>query len=255
MRFLDKVAIITGSGEGIGKAVAIRFSMEGAKVILNDISLSSVEHLAEKLKDEGKTETLSIQADVSRREEVESMFTQAVNKFGRIDILINNGGIRKDAPITLLSSEDWHEVISTNLEGSFNCAQIASKYMIEQGYGKIVNISSPFSYPFFSSAWGQVNYLTASAGLEGLTKSLAWELGPYNINVNCISPQFINTNMTRATARKMGMFVEDFKKAVITQIPLKRLGTVEDVANLVMFLASEESNFITGQVIHIKGGP
>lgn len=255
MRFADKIVVVTGAGEGIGKATALRFAQEGAKIALNDINLSSVEYLTEKLKDEGKREVLPIKADVSQREEVEAMFTRVIDRFGRVDILINNAGIRKDAPVHRLSQKEWQEVISTNLEGSFNCAQVASGYMIKQNYGKIINISSSFFYPFLSSSWGQVNYLAASTGLEGLTQALAWELGPYNINVNCVSPQFIDTNMTRETARRMGMYVEDYKKAVISQIPLKRQGTTEDVANLVLFLASDESSFITGQIIHIKGGP
>lgn len=255
MRFVDKVAVVTGAGEGIGKATVLRFAQEGAKITLNDVNLSSVEYLREKLKEEGKREVLTIKANVSQRTEIESMFNQVMNKFGRIDILVNNAGIRKDAPIHRLSQEEWREVLATNLDGSFHCAQVASNYMIKQNYGKIINISSPFFYPFLSSSWGQVNYQAASTGLEGLTRALAWELGPYNININCISPQFIDTNMTRENVRKMGMYLEDYKKTVVSQIPLKRQGTADDVANLVLFLASDESSFITGQVIHIKGGP
>ena len=255
LRFANKIAVVTGAGEGIGKAIAISFAQEGAKLVLNDVNLSAIEYLKEKLKEEGKRDVLTTKADVSQRPAVETMFDHAINKFGRIDILINNAGIRKDAPIHQLSQQDWQDVLAINLAGSFHCAQVASSYMIKENYGKIINISSPFFYPFLTSAWGQANYQAASTGLEGLTRALAWELGAYNINVNCVSPLFIETNMTRENVRKMGMYLEDYKKTVISQIPLKRQGTVDDVANLVLFLASDESSFITGQVIQIKGGP
>jgi len=254
-RFSGKVVVVTGAGRGIGKAVAVRFSHEGAMVVLNDVELSAIEYTTEKLKEEGRKEVLPLKADVSQIKEVEAMFVQTVDRFGKVDILVNSAGIRKDAPIHQLSIEKWRAVMSVNLEGSFNCALVASRYMIRQNYGKIINLSSPFFYAYSSPSWGQVNYLAASAGLEGLTRALAWELGPYNINVNCVSPQFIDTDMTRESVRGMGMYLDDFKKMVVSQVPLRRMGTVEDVANLVLFLASEESSFISGQVIYVRGGP
>jgi 3-oxoacyl-[acyl-carrier protein] reductase len=196
---------------------------------------------------------LAVEANVSKMEEVESMFAKLIQKFGKVDILINNAGIRRDIPFPMMSEEEWDLILSINLKGSFNCAQVAQKYMVKQNYGKIISISSPI--PPALVGQGQVHYSSAGAGLQGFTKALAIELGKYNINVNCIAPDFIDTDMTRESARRAGMYLDDFKKIVIAQIPLRRLGTPEDVANLALFLASDEASFVTGQVIHIRGGP
>lgn len=250
MRLLDKVAVITGAGRGIGKAIAVKFAGEGAAVVINDISLAYAEDAARNLP---KKKTLAVRADVSVKQEVELMFEQAVHQFGRVDILVNNAGIRKDAEFHKIPEKDWDAVIAIQLKGSFNCAQAAQKYMVRQNYGKIVNLSSPV--PAGLGNRGQTSYASASAAMEGFTKALALELGRHNINVNCVAPDFINTEMTRKTARREGLYLEDFKKFALAQIPLRRIGTAEDVANVVLFLASEESSFISGQVIPVKGGP
>ena len=252
MKLEKKVAIVTGAGRGIGKAIATRLAEEGARVVVSDVDLAFAESVAEKLKMMGR-ETLAIKADVSNWQEVEPMFEQAGQRFGGVDILVNNAGIRRDAPFHKLSEKDWDSVIAVQLKGSFNCARAAQKYMVRQNYGKIVNLSSPV--PSSLGNRGQTSYASASAAIEGFTKALALELGRYNINVNCVAPDFIDTEMTRNTARREGMYLDDFKRFALAQIPLKRMGTPQDVANVVLFLVSDESSFISGQVICVRGGP
>lgn len=252
MRLQEKVSVVTGAGRGIGKAIALRFSEEGARVVVNDIDLSYAESVAGKLNEIGR-EALAVKADVSKSEEVERMFQRAVQQFGRVDILVNNAGIRTDTPFHKMSQEEWDSVIAVQLKGNFNCAQVAQKYMVKQGYGKIVNLSSPI--PTSLGERSQTGYATASAAIQGFTTALALELGRYNINVNCVAPDFIDTEMTRNTARREGMYLDDFKRFAATQIPLRRIGTPEDVANVVLFLVCDESSFISGQVIYVRGGP
>jgi len=247
-----KVAVVTGAGRGIGKAIATKLAEEGARVVISDVDLAFAESLAEKLKTTGR-EALAIKADVSNWQEVEQMFEQTEQRFGEVDILVNNAGIRKDVPFHKISEKDWDSAIAVQLKGSFNCARAAQKYMVRQNYGKIVNLSSPV--PASLGNRGQTSYASASAAIEGFTKALAVELGRYNINVNCVAPDFIDTEMTRNTARKEGMYLDDFKRFALAQIPLRRLGTVEDVANVVLFLVSDESSFISGQTICVRGGP
>ncbi len=252
MKLEKKVAVITGAGRGIGKAIAIRLAEEGARVAVNDVDLAFAENVAEKLKLMGR-EALAIRADVSDGQEVEQMFKQVERRFGRVDILVNNAGIRKDAPVHKISEKDWDSVIATQLKGSFNCARAAQKYMVRQNYGKIVNLSSPV--PASLGNRGQTSYASASAAIEGFTKALALELGRYNINVNCVAPDFIDTEMIRNTARGEGLYLDDFKRFALAQIPLRRIGTPEDVANVILFLVCDESSFISGQVICVRGGP
>jgi len=247
-----KVAVVTGAGRGIGKAIAVRLAEEGARVVVNDIDLSYAENLAETLKKKG-WETLAIKADVSQWHEVALMFQAVVRRFGGVDILVNNAGIRRDIPLNKLSEDDWGSAIAVQLTGSFNCARAAQKYMVKQNYGKIINLSSPV--PASLGERGQTSYASVSAGVQGFTKALALELGQYNINVNCVAPDYIDTEMTRNAARREGMYLDDFRRFAVTQIPLRRMGTVEDVANVVLFLVSEESSFISGQVICVRGGP
>jgi len=252
MRLQEKVCVVTGAGRGIGKAIALRFSDEGARVVVNDIDLSYAESVAGKLKEIGR-EALAVKADVSKLEEVKRMFQCAVQQFGRVDILVNNAGIRRDIPFHKMSQEEWDSVIAVQLKGSFNCAQVAQKYMVKQAYGKIVNLSSPI--PTSLGERSQTGYASASAAIQGFTTALALELGRYNINVNCVAPDFIDTEMTRAMARREGMYLDDFKRFAAAKIPLRRIGTPEDVANVILFLVCDESSFISGQVIYVRGGP
>ncbi len=252
VRLSDKVAIVTGSASGIGRGIALKFAEQGAKVVTNDLSFMAAESVSEKIKDSGG-ESIPVQADVSSIEEIGKMFDEVMAAFGKVDILVSNAGVRKDSPIHNLTEAQWDEVINVQLKGCFNCVKQAQKYMVRQRYGKIVIIASPI--PPGLGRPGHSNYSAANAGLIGLTTSLAIELGGYNINVNCIAPDFIETQMTRENIRSEGMFLDDFKKAALALIPLRRLGTVEDVSNAAVFLASDESSYISGQMIKVKGGP
>ena len=254
MRLKDKVAIVTGAANGIGKGIALRFAREGAKIVANDISFLAAESISEKIEDDfGKNRAIPVEADVSKAEQVDTLFQAAIETFGRVDIVVANAGIKSDAPVHLMTEAHWDLVMNVQLKGGFNCVKGAQKQMIEQNYGKIILISAPV--PSLLRRPGQINYDAANAGLNGLTASLSIELGKYNINVNAIAPEFIQTQMTRDTIKKDGMFMDDFKKVVISQIPIRRLGTADDIANVALFLASDESSYISGQVINVRGGP
>ncbi len=252
MRLQDKVALVTGAGRGIGKAIATRLAEEGASVVVNDIDDAFAENLAGKFKKMGYP-SLASGADVSNWQEVERLFEEVERHFGGIDILVNNAGIRKDIPFHKVTDKDWNSAVGVQLEGCFACSRMAQKTMVKRNYGKIVNLSSPI--PVNLGEMGHTGYAAACAAVEGFTKALALELGRYNITVNCIAPDYIDTEMSRDAARKEGMYLNDLKKFAVAGIPLGRLGTPEDVANVALFLASDESSFLTGQVIVVRGGP
>ena len=252
MKLDKKVAVITGAGRGIGKAIANRFAEEGARVVINDIDFAYAENAAEKLKKSGWS-VMAFKADVSSWYEVAQMFKAVVKRYGGVDILVNNAGIRRDSPLHKMSEDDWDSAITTQISGSYNCARAAQKYMVEQNYGKIVNISS--SVPALLGERGQTAYASVSAAVQGFTKALSLELGHYGINVNCICPDYIDTEMMRNTARKEGMYLDDFRRFATARIPLKRMGTPEDIASVALFLVSDESSFVSGQVINVRGGP
>ena len=256
MRFLDKVAMITGGTGEIGREIALNFAREGALVAVGDLSFMAAENVTDKIK-EMKRKALPFKADVTNPQEMEAVVEGVVSFFGKIDILVHCAGVRRDSPFHALTESAWDEVMNVQLKGCFTTAKLAQKYMVRDRYGKIIIIASPVPSDLEISLGmvGQANYDAANAGLMGLTTSLAIELGPYNINVNCVAPEFIETKMTMETVRRHGLYMDDFKKAILAHIPLRRLGTVEDVSNTVLFLASEESGYITGQVIKVKGGP
>lgn len=239
-----KCAVITGASRGIGREIALKYAKEGANIVLN---YRNSEEEALQLKEELDklgSNTLIFKANVSEFEEAEKLIKEAKEVFGRVDILVNNAGITKDNLIMRMKEEDFDSVIDVNLKGAFNCLKAVTPIMIRQKSGKIINMSSVVGV--IGNA-GQVNYSASKAGLIGMTKSLAREIGGKNINVNAIAPGFIDTDMTK-------VLNEDQKKNIISQVPLKRLGHVEDIANLALFLASDQSNYITGQVIHVDGG-
>lgn len=252
MRLQDKVALVVGGGRGIGRAIAVRFGQEGALVAVVEKDISFAHTVAEEIDEKGKR-SLAVAADVSCGPEIEEAFHQVEERFGPVEILVNCAAVREDAPFHLVTGDDWDEIVATNLKGSFNCARAAHLRMAEGKGGRIILFSSPF--PPGVTGKGQACYSTASAGIEGLTKALAVELGPHNIQVNCIAPDYIDTTMTREAARKAGMYLDDFKKLVVALIPLRRMGSPEEVASLAVFLASDEASFITGQIIGVKGGP
>jgi 3-oxoacyl-[acyl-carrier protein] reductase len=252
MRLEGKVAVITGAAGDLGRGIALGFAREGAHIVANDLSLMAAESVSDKIKAMGKR-AIPFPGDVTDSGTMEAMFDKSVASFGKVDILVSNAGIRQDAFIHALSESQWDEVIAVLLKGCFNCIKAAQKHMVEKRYGKIIIIASPV--PPGLGKPGNANYSAANAGLMGLTQSLAIELGAYNINVNCIAPDFIQTRMIRESLKQEGMFMDDFKKAALAHIPLRRLGTVEDVSGVALFLASDESGYMTGQVLKVKGGP
>ena len=251
MRLSGKTAIVTGGADGIGKGISMTLAREGARVVVNDISFMAAESVSDKIKD-ARGEAVPLQADVSRMTDMEKLFEEAVSEFGRVDIFVSNAGVRRDAPLHLMTEAQWDDVLKVQLNGCFNGVKLAQKYMVEQNYGKIIIVASPVPPAVGKS--GSINYSAANSGLSGLAASLAVELGRHNINVNCIAPEYIQTAMLRESARSEGMYMDDFKRAVLVKIPLRRLGTPEDVGNLASFLASDESGYISGQTIKISGG-
>ena len=252
MRLENKVALVTGSGRGIGKAIVTRLAEEGARVVINDIDIAFAENLAKMFKKKGYP-ALASGADTSIWQDVEQMFEAAESAFDGVDILVNNAGVRKDIPFHKIGQQNWDSALSVQLESCFACSRAAQRHMVDQNYGKIVNLSSPV--PAALGERGQTGFAAASAAIVGFTKALALELGRHNITVNCIAPDYIDTEMSRDAAQKEGMYVNDLRKFAVAGIPLKRLGTPKEVADVALFLASDESSYVTGQTIIVKGGP
>ena len=248
MRFQDKIVIITGGAQGIGKEIAVQFVKEKAKVIIFDVNeekLSLVSQELGALSASGSGSGVTIaKVDITNLGEVEKNINKIIDNFGRVDILVNNAGITKDNLILRLSESDWDTVYQVNLKGSFNCIKGLAKHMVKQRYGKIVNISSIIG---IMGNIGQANYAASKAGLIGLTRSLAKELGSRNVNVNAVAPGYIKTAMTDELDEKV-------KEAMLGKIPLSRFGQPGDVAQAVLFLASDDANYITRQVIVVDGG-
>lgn len=242
MRLKNKVALITGGGSGIGEATVLRFSEEGAKVVINDVNADNANNVAEKIKAKGG-EVLVCIADVCKKSDVEKMVKQTIEKFGRLDILVNNAGINRDSFAKKMSEEQWDKVIDINLKGTFLCAQAALGPMIEQNSGRIINTASIGALGNI----GQANYSASKAGVMGLTKTLALEGARYNITVNCVSPGATNTAMTAKIPPEIAQKIKE-------KIPLRRFAEPKEIADIHLFLASEESNYITGQVIFVDGG-
>ncbi|MCM3452926.1 3-oxoacyl-ACP reductase FabG [Heyndrickxia oleronia] len=243
MRLKDKVAIITGAANGIGFAAAKRFAEEGAKVVIADFNEAEGVMRQTELSEEGY-DVVFVQVDVSNKDSVGMMVEQVVSTFGTVDILINNAGITRDAMLTKMKQEDFQQVLDVNLTGVFNCTQAVAPFMIDQGKGKIVSTSS------VSGVYGnvgQTNYAAAKAAIIGMTKTWAKELGRKGINVNAVAPGFTETNMVATVPEKV---VEAMKAS----IPMQRLGKPEDIANAYLFLASNESDYVNGIVLHVDGG-
>jgi len=243
MKLDGKTAIVTGAAQGIGKEIACSLAKEGANVVVSDIDIEHAEQTAAKIKKMGR-ETLVIKADVSVPEEAANIVEETIDKLGGLDILINNAGITRDGFVLRMKSEDWDKVLAINLNGTFNCIKAAAKVMLKQRKGRIVNMASIIG--LIGNA-GQANYAASKAGVIALTKSCAKEFGSRGITVNAIAPGFISTRMTE-------VLKDDIKQTMLGNIPLGRFGLPTDVANLVLFLVSDESNYITGQVINVDGG-
>ncbi|BAQ60984.1 3-oxoacyl-[acyl-carrier protein] reductase [Geminocystis sp. NIES-3708] len=241
-RLKDQVAIVTGASRGIGKATAITLASEGAKVVVNYASNSqAADNVVNEIISAGG-EAIAISADVSQQEAVEEMFKQTTSKWGRIDILVNNAGITRDTLMLRMKLEDWQQVINLNLTGVFLCCKAASKIMLKQRSGRIINISSVAGQ---MGNPGQANYSAAKAGVIGLTKTLAKEFSSRGVTVNAVAPGFIETDMTE------GLQAEE----ILKMIPLNRYGKPEEIAGMIRFLAADNaSNYITGQVFNVDGG-
>ena len=250
MRFENRVAFITGAGRGIGAAVARKLAGDGAAVAVADMDLGPAEETAGAVREAGRR-ALALACDVTSRQQVEAAVDRAVGDFGQLDILVACAGIIRDNLLFRMTDDDWDSVIDTHLKGSFYAARAAQKHMVARRYGKMVFISSTSAL----GNRGQSNYATAKAGLQGMTKTLAIELGPFNVNVNCVAPGFIATAMTRQTAERMGVSFEQFAEAIAAEMPLRRVGEPEDVAGTIAFLCSDEASYVSGQVIYIAGGP
>jgi 3-oxoacyl-[acyl-carrier protein] reductase len=243
MKLKDKVSLITGGARGIGKEIALTLGKEGSKIAICDVNINE----ALKTKEELEKQLITVeafQADVSVYSQVEEMLNKILDKFGKVDILVNNAGITKDSLILKMDEEDWDKVIDVNLKGTFNCIKAVSKVMLKQRYGKIINIASIVG---IMGNVGQANYSASKAGIIALTKTAAKELASRNINVNAIAPGFITTEMTARLS-------EEIKNKMLAQIPLGRFGLPADVAKVCLFLASDDSNYITGQTIVVDGG-
>lgn len=246
----NRVMFVTGGGRGIGAACAEILAARGDRVAVTDMDLGPAEETAQSIRARGG-EAIAIACDVTDRASVEAAVEQTAQTFGGLHALVACAGITRDNLIHRMSDEDWDSVVATHLRGSFLCAQAAQRRMTAQRYGKIVLTSSTSAL----GNRGQANYAAVKAGIQGLTKTLAIELGPFGVNVNAVAPGFIETRMTRATAERMGVDFEDMKKHAAEGIPLRRVGQPEDVGHVVAFLCSDEASFVSGQVIYVAGGP
>ncbi len=244
MRLKDKVAVITGGAQGIGQAIATLFASEGAKLVLSDIDEVKVQATAAQIGKEKNVETIGVKGNVSQLADCEKLVEASLDKFSRIDILINNAGITRDNLLMRMSDDEWDSVIAVNLKGVFNCTKAAIRPMMKARQGRIVNIASVVGQ--MGNA-GQANYSASKGGVISLTKTCAREFSSRNILVNAIAPGFIRTRMTDALN-------EEQKKKLLELIPLGRLGEPEDIAKVALFLCSEESSYITGHVVSVNGG-
>lgn len=250
MSLEGKVALVTGAGRGIGAATAHRLASEGAAVAVVDLDQGPAEEIASQIAAKGGR-AVALACDVRYPADVNGVFTRAVEELGGLDVLVTCAGLIRDNLVHKMSEEDWDLVIDTHLKGSFLCAQAAQRVMVPQKSGKMVLISSTSAL----GNRGQANYSAAKMGIQGLARTLAIELGRFNINVNVVAPGFIETRMTMETAERMGVDFEGFKEAVAAATPIPRTGVPDDVAGTIAFLVSEDASYISGQTLYVRGGP
>ena len=244
MKLENKVAIVTGASRGIGAAIAVKLAREGAKVVVNYHKNSEkAEEVVKKIKSSG-SEAIAIKADVSDFSQVEKMVKQVVDTYGKIDILVNNAGTLRDRTLKNMTKEEWQEVIDVNLTGVFNCTKLALPYIMKSNAGRIIHISSIVGQ---IGNFGQSNYAASKAGIIGFTRAVARETAKYNVTVNAVSPGFIKTSIVETIPKEI-------RENILRMVPLGRAGEPEEVANTVIFLASDDSSYITGQVINVNGG-
>jgi len=242
MRIKDRVALITGSGSGIGRAIALRFAQEGARVVINDVVEERASSALEEVRQHSSESSMEV-FDVSKWDEVQGAVESIIERYGRIDILVNNAGVLRDNYLTKMPEEDWDFVLNINLKGPYLCSKAVVPHMMKQKDGRIVNISSRA----YLGNRGQTNYSASKGGLVSMTRTLAIELGGFNIRVNAIAPGLIDTPLVR------GLRPDVLEKLVASQ-PTKTMGDPDDIANAALFLVSDEAKFITGEVLHVDGG-
>ena len=246
-RFAGRVAVVTGAARGIGAGTAKRFADEGAAVAVLDLDEQAAGASAVAL---GAAKALGVACDVADAASVDAAVSRVVDELGRVDILVNNAGVTRDNLLFKMSEDDWDAVLNVHLRGSFLMSRAVQKHMVEAKYGKIVNLSSVSAL----GNRGQANYSAAKMGLQGFTRTLALELGPFGVNVNAVAPGFIVTEMTDATARRLGVEPEELRKSAAALNPVRRVGYPEDIAAAVAFLCSDEASYITGQTLYVDGG-
>ena len=246
----DRIAIVTGAARGIGAATALRLAADGMAVAVLDLDEAACAGTVKEIADVGGR-ALAVGADVSKSDDVKAAVGRVAEELGGPTVLVNNAGVIRDNLLFKMTDDDWDTVLGVHLRGAFLMTRAVQKYMVDQRWGRVVNLSS-------SSALGnrgQVNYSAAKAGMQGFTKTLALELGPFGITANAVAPGFIATDMTAATAARMGVSFEDFQKGAAERIPVRRVGHGADVAHTISFLVSEGAGFVSGQVIYVAGGP
>lgn len=248
-RFADRVVIVTGAAGGIGAAVAARFAAEGAQVALVDLNEEAVTATAAKIAADGGRATAHV-ADVASAAEVDPLVAGIAEEHGRLDVLVNNAGMTRDNLLFKMTDDEWDAVLDVNLKSVFLCARAAQRVMVPAKAGKIVSLSSRSAL----GNRGQSNYAAAKAGIQGLTATIAAELGPYGINANAVAPGYVATEMTDNTARRVGMTPEEHRAKASETIPLRRVAFPEDIAGVVAFLASEDARHVTGQTLYVTGG-
>lgn len=243
MSLNNRVALVTGAGQGIGEGIALKLAQEGAHVVVSDVDEAGAVRVAEAVRSADRR-ALAVQADVSDRDQVARLVESAMAEFGTLDILVNNAGIARSATLLKLTEEAWDEVLAVNLKGVFRVTQAVAPHMVEARYGKIVNVSSIYGR---TGTIGDSNYAASKAGVIGFTKSVAQELARYDINVNAVLPGMVDTPLLRGIPEK-------YLKPMIEEIPLRRVATPEDIANVTAFLVSDEASYITGAAIEVTGG-
>ncbi|KOF11056.1 3-oxoacyl-ACP reductase [Planococcus glaciei] len=248
--FEGRTAFVTGGSRGIGKEIAERFASEGANVAIIDVNEEALNETAAEFSGKGYS-VYTKNASVTDKEQIEEAMKDVFEQFGSVDILVNNAGVIRDNMLFKMTDEDWLTVMDVHLKGAFYATRAAQAYMTQNKYGRIINISSTSAL----GNRGQANYATAKSGLQGFTKTLAIELGKFGITANSVAPGFIETDMTKATAERIGIPFDDLIQASVSNIPVNRSGKPQDIANAVAFFADERSSFVSGQVLYVAGGP
>ena len=248
-RFTERVAVVTGAAQGIGQATALRLASEGARVAVVDVDAERAAPVVQQIEAAGG-QAAAFGCDVSAREQVDATVEAVISRFGRIDILVNNAGITRDNLVFKMSDDEWDAVLDVNLKSVFLFTRAVQRHMVEARYGRIVSLSSRSAL----GNRGQANYAAAKAGIQGLTATLAIELGPFNITVNAVAPGYVATPMTDATARRVGSTPEERQRIAAESTPLRRVAQPEEIASVIAFFASDDAAYVSGQTLYVNGG-